>query len=328
MIAGLVSTIIPVHNRPELLIEAVESVLDQAYRPIEIVIVDDGSTDATPEVARGLVAKQPDIVHLIRQANGGPGRARQAGLDTACGEYIQYLDSDDLLLPHKFERQVAALMASPECGVAYGKTRLYKIGEQATDVPWKRTGEHILTILPSALQLRWWSTSTPLYRRAVLECAGPWTSLRNEEDWEYDCRIGALGTRLAYCNAFVSDKRQHEGDQLSRDGVSDHVKLRDRVEAHRLIYGHARRAGISEAAPEMQHFARELFLLARQCGSAGLGAEARMLFSLARQASGETRGRGLDFRFYAGTAKLLGWSLTGRIACRLDQIRSLVFPAR
>jgi glycosyltransferase involved in cell wall biosynthesis len=322
MIGGLVSTIIPVFNRPELLVEAVESVFAQRYRPIEVLVVDDGSTDATPHIARKLAAKNSEIVRVIGQPNGGPGRARQTGLEASRGEFIQYLDSDDVLLPCKFELQVAALNAAPECGVAYGKTRFCVIGQRPTDVPWKRTGEHISTILPAALQSRWWSTSTPLYRRAVLDCVGPWTSLRNEEDWEYDCRIGALGIRIVYCDAFVSDKRQHDGDQLSKDGSTNPAKLHDRAWAHRLIYGHARRAGISHTVPEMQHFARELFLLARQCGNAGLGNDARMLFGLARHASGATRGKGFDFQLYNVIAKLLGWTTAGRLACRLEKVKS------
>ena len=75
------------------------------------------------------------------------------------------------------------------------------------DVAWKRTGERISTMFPSFLQSRWWDTSTPLYRRAVTDLAGPWTELRNEEDWEYDCRIASKGGRLHYCDAFVSDTR-------------------------------------------------------------------------------------------------------------------------
>jgi len=323
IVAGLVSTIIPVYNRPDILVEAVQSVLAQTYRPIEIIIVDDGSTDATPQVASELAARNPPIVRSIRQANKGPGRARQTGLETARGEFIQYLDSDDLLLPRKFELQVAALTAAPECGAAYGKTRHYKIGQQPTNVPFKRTGELIPTIFPAALQLRWWSTSTPLHRRAVLDNVGPWTGLRNEEDWEYDCRIAALGTSLSYCDAFVSDTRYHDGNQLSRAGSSDRAKLRDRAEAHRLIYSHARRAGICHETAEMRHFARELFLLARQCGNVGLGYHARMLFDLSRDASGP-RGRGIDFRLYSAVARVAGWTMAGRFACRLNVLRDRI----
>ncbi len=71
----------------------------------------------------------------------------------------------------------------------------------------------------------------------------------------------------------------------------------------------------------MQRYARELFLLARQCGATGLAKEARDLFELARQASGPVRARGLDFRVYRGAAALVGWGAVGRIACWSDAFR-------
>ena len=97
--AGLVSTVIPVHNRAALLQEAVASVLAQTYRPIEVIVVDDGSTDDTPEAARALVAQHAGEVFVVHQPNAGPGMAREAGRRAARGEFIQYLDSDDVLLP-------------------------------------------------------------------------------------------------------------------------------------------------------------------------------------------------------------------------------------
>jgi hypothetical protein len=96
--------------------------------------------------------------------------------------------------------------------------------------------------------------------------------------------------------------------------------MRDRAKAHALIYAHARRAGIGHDAPEMKHFARELFLLARQCGAAGLPSESEQLFGLSREASG-AEGNDLQFRAYAGLARILGWSLTGRLACLSDSWR-------
>ena len=72
----------------------------------------------------------------------------------------------------------------------------------------------------------------------------------------------------------------------------------------------------------MQHFARELFLLARQCGAAGLAEEARTLFDLSRQASGPVGGKGIDFLVYGACARLVGWRAMGRLACRLDRLRA------
>src|SRR5437667_5508564 len=93
---GLVSTIIPVYNRTTLLREAVGSVLAQTYRPVEAILVDDGSTDDTPQTCRELAQKYPGEVRVVRGENRGPGLAREQGRQLARGEFIQYLDSDDL----------------------------------------------------------------------------------------------------------------------------------------------------------------------------------------------------------------------------------------
>ena len=321
LVAGLVSTIIPVHNRPALLREAVASVLAQIYRPIEIIIVDDGSNDETGSQADALAEAYPEV-RAIHRENGGPGAARETGRLVARGEFIQYLDSDDLLLPTKFKLQVAGLQQHRDCGISYGKTRFYTIGERPTDVPLKRTGERISTMFPSFLHSRWWSTSTPLYRRDVTDLAGPWTELRNEEDWEYDCRVARSGGSLHYCDAFVSDTRVIAGPRLSTEGSSDPEKLRSRAHAHKLILEHAFAAQISHETPEMQHYARELFLLARQCGAVGLGREAQTLFDLARQASGAERSHDIEFLLYSAGARLVGWRTMGRLSCGLDRLRS------
>ena len=114
---ALVSTIIPVHNRAALLRQAVASVLEQTYRPIEIVIVNDGSSDDTAVVADELARQATVPITVVHQANAGPGAARQRGLEVARGHFVQFLDSDDLLLPRKFALQVAALQQEPECSI-------------------------------------------------------------------------------------------------------------------------------------------------------------------------------------------------------------------
>jgi hypothetical protein len=318
---GLVSTILPVHDRPRLLVEAVESVLAQSYRPLEIVIVDDGSTDDTVRIADRLADAHPGTVRALHVPRGGPGRAREAGRLRARGEFLQYLDSDDVLLPEKFAHQVAALRADAGAGVCYGMTRYVDESGTGGDRPWRRTGERIECMFPSFLVERWWGTSTPLYRRSVTDAAGPWTGLWNEEDWEYDCRVAALGPRLCYVPHFVSEQRGHSGERLSRDGSRDPDKLRDRAAAHALILGHARRAGITPDQEEMRHFARELFLLARQCGAAGRPAEARRLHALATEASDPLAGRRVDLRAYGVIAGLVGWDRLGRLSCAMDRAR-------
>ena len=318
--AQLVTTIIPVYNRGAMLVEAVDSVLAQTHRPIEIVIVDDGSTDDTGAVANGLASRHAEI-RVIRQANGGVGAARETGRLAARGEFIQHLDSDDLLYPRKFELQVAGLLADPSAGASYGWTRMRHLDGSLDPKPWKRTGEVIAAMFPAFLESRWWETSTPLFRADVIRQAGPWTTLQTEEDWEYDCRVASLGTRLHYCPEWIAEKREHGVDQLSRPTPERLQSVfRDRSEAHRLIFGHSVRAGVSADVPEMRHFARELFLLARQCGAIGLPRESEMLFRLAREASGPESKR-LQFRLYGALARALGWPAAGRIAGLMDRLR-------
>jgi len=322
MINGLVTTIIPVYNRPAQLREAVASVLSQDYRPIEVIIVDDGSTDGvTLKVAQELAAAHPDVVRVASQANAGPGAAREHGRQLARGEFIQYLDSDDILLPGKFSAQVAALRAKPEADVAYGKTRYRHADGRIEPGAWKGSGEARAAMFPSFLNERWWDTPNPLYRAQICDKAGPWTSLRLEEDWEYDCRIAALGARLVWCRQYVCEVRDHGGDRLCRGTALDRERMRTRAQSHELIFGHAEQGGLRPETPEMQAFSRSLFLLARQCGAVGLPAESQRLFGLARQAAGDNRGRGRDFRLYALVARIFGWTGAGKASAWLDSIR-------
>ena len=320
-LTNLVSAVIPVYNRAEMLGEAVASVLAQTYPHTEIIIVDDGSTDDTSLVADDLSRLHKERVNVIHQSNTGPGPAREAGRMRALGEFIQYLDSDDLLLPRKFELQVAGLNAHPECGVAYGKTQYRHSNGRLEELPWKGSGEKVASMFPSFLRERWWDTPTPLYRAEICEQAGPWSDLKLEEDWEYDCRVAALGVRLHFCEEFVAEVRDHEQNRLCKGTALDSVRLKERAKAHALILAHAQRAGIKEAEPEMQHFARELFLLARQCGAAGLAVESKELFVLAKHASGNTRAEKWDFKVYELLADLTGWTFLGKMVCLSDNLR-------
>jgi hypothetical protein len=312
---ALVTTIIPVYNRAAMLREAVASVLEQTYRPIEIVIVDDGSTDDTPGVADELAHAHEEIT-VLHRPNGGPGAAREAARLVARGELIQHLDSDDLLYPSKFELQVAGLRAHPECDVSYGWSRMrFRDGSAAPD-PWKRTGEVIETLFPAMLESRWWDTPAPLYRASVVV---PWMPLRMEEDWEFDAHVASANVRLHHVPDWVCEVRAHGQGRLSGRGL-ERALLQDRAKAHERIHSHALHAGILESQPEMRHFARELFLLARQCGAAGLAAESARLFALARVASGPGRNR-LQFRLYGALARFAGWSAAGKLATMSDRLR-------
>lgn len=287
-IKDLVSTIIPVFNRPRMLRSAVASVIAQTHRPIEIIIADDGSTDETPYVGRDLQSRYPNEVVYLRHDNAGPGPARELGRLSARGEFIQYLDSDDRLLANKFTDQVAALRSRPDCDIAYGVTRLVDSDGTVLADPFKWTDRKIEFLFPGLLVDRWWCTHTPLYRRELTDRIGPWCEMRWSQDWEYDSRVGALRTRLVHCGSHVSDHVHHEGVRQTSTASwsTDPVRLRNRVELLNVLSQGATLAGIAESAPERQHFARWCFSIGRNCAAAGLRSEAYECLNLALASAG------------------------------------------
>lgn len=320
--AELVSTIIPVHNRAELLREAVASVLAQTHRPIEIVIVDDGSEDDTAAVADELARASEAPILVIHQRNAGPGVARQRGLDVARGRYIQFLDSDDLLLPGKFSAQVKALRLNPDCQICYGPS--YEENHAIQPVrrrgPMRGTGQPRARLFPLLLVERWWTTSSPLYRRDLIERIGPWQPWINEEDWEYDARAGGLGAPLAWVSEPVSVRRIHIADgHLSDEGCEDPRKLVHRAMARASLFRSARHAGVPMTAPEMRHFARSTFLLCRQCGLAGVPEASRDLFRLAWLSATPRRRLAPDLLLYGLLAAVLGWRRAAGLSMVLRQ---------
>jgi hypothetical protein len=320
--ADLVSTIIPVYNRPDLLPQAVASVLAQSHRPIEIIIVDDGSTDDTPAVCQALQQQHPTLIRLHQQRNAGPGRARQSGLAMAQGAFIQFLDSDDLLLPEKFSRQVQALQAQPDAEIAYGKSyeESHIDGPPRCTGPMRATGIPQATLFPRLLHERWWTTSSPLYRKRLLDRIGPIQDWINEEDWDYDARAAAAGAGLVYVDVNVSVRRLlHASDHLSAQGSSDPTKLSHRALARQSIFDCAQRCGLVPGDPEMLRFSRSAFLLSRQCAEVGLEEAAAALQQLACAAVGTGRPP-LDLRLYGWMGRRLGFARSSRWSSRLRRL--------
>jgi len=286
--SGLVSTIIPVYNRPKALVRAVRSVLEQTYRPIEILIVDDGSTDTTPTVLSQLAQSHPAEIRVFHQANAGPGAARERGRQAARGEFIQYLDSDDWLLPDKFALQVAALRAHPECAIAYGTSMVFDDVGTVLAAESRGTAERVDFLFPRLLVERWWHTHTPLFCRWISDAAGPWPDFR-PEDWDLEARMAALNPRLIHCDATVSVQCHYPSpDRVSAGPPA--AFLRD--EAHLLprLYACAVLAGVPADAPEMQHFSRWCLFTARQLDALGTPELAKPLLKLALHTAQRHRG--------------------------------------
>ncbi len=315
VVPNLVSTVIPVRNRPLLLQEAVESVLAQTHRLIEVIIVDDGSTDETPAMADALASQHPGVVQpLVRNPPLGPGPAREAGRKAARGEFIQYLDSDDLLRPTKFELQIKSLREQPECSISYGYICVHKQGQPPSTQPFKASGEKRSTLFPWILSDRWWNTDAPLWRRSLCDEMGPWCDLRWSQDWEYDGRAGSLNAKLAHVSDFVCDERHHA---TNRNTVPANWMETDRLLARKrffeLMLGHAERAGVQHSDPCRQHFARWVFSMTRQAAAAGQVEIAKDLFALADRAAGPVTATRRGFGLFQFSTGILGWELAGKL---------------
>ncbi|MBW6474945.1 MAG: glycosyltransferase [Anaerolineaceae bacterium] len=212
---NLVSVIIPIHNRFPLVDEAVASVFDQTHRPIQLIIVDDCSDE--PFVLK--IASQPTIeVILIRhESNQGPGASRETGRQKAQGDYIAYLDSDDLWHPQKLAKQVAMLQAQPEAEMCYCTSLEFQkfplIGQEKTR---KKSDQSFDQFLPTVLSGRPWDTSACLWTRQASNAIGPWFPGWAWEDYAYDFTAGCLGLRITHLPETLCYYRNiHEEERLS-----------------------------------------------------------------------------------------------------------------
>jgi glycosyltransferase involved in cell wall biosynthesis len=210
---GKVSVIIPCYNQARFLGEAIQSVLCQGYPDLEIIVVDDGSTDATGEVASNF-AKEDPRVGLVRQENRGLAAARNRGLSEAGGEYVVFLDSDDRLVSGALAVGIRELEANPGCAFVSGLCR--KITADGLVVPgW----EQFRVISDPYLELlRSCPVYVPavMYRRCVFDAVGDFdTSYKAAEDYDLYYRI--LERFPVYCHdTLVAEIRRHDAN-MTRD---------------------------------------------------------------------------------------------------------------
>jgi hypothetical protein len=208
----MVSIIIPAYNQGHYLGEAIQSALSQTYQDFEVLVIDDGSTDNTAEIARSF--SDPRIQYIY-QDNRGLSGARNTGVRHARGEYITYLDSDDQFLPEKLELLIAEFEADPRLGLVAGQA--IPIDELG-----RRVGRIFSTPLvadPGQLLL-----GNPLHVGSVL-IRHEWQAktgyfdegLRSYEDWDMWLRMLRLGCRMGWIDQPVSLYRFHRA-QMTRLG--------------------------------------------------------------------------------------------------------------
>jgi glycosyltransferase involved in cell wall biosynthesis len=194
MSAPLVSVIVPVYNGEAYLAGTLASVQRQTYSNLEIMIVDDGSTDSTLSIAEAAASKDPRI-HILHGKNAGVGAARNRGIEASTGAFIAPIDADDLWYSDKITLQVARMLESPESvGLVYAwSVKIDDVGEIISE-DFSREFEG-LVLWPLALQFFLGNASVPLIRRKCFEQLGGYredlksSQAQGCEDWDLALRI-------------------------------------------------------------------------------------------------------------------------------------------
>jgi glycosyltransferase involved in cell wall biosynthesis len=196
-----VSVIIPAYNQAQFIAEAIQSVLNQTFQDFEIIVIDDGSTDNTPEIVSAFPVK------YFCQENQRLPAARNRGVEISCGEYIAFLDSDDVLLEKAIEKGVEALDTCPEAGFSYG--RAYLMDEKGRILGLRKAGSKRSCLRQGIDEIKDFLVSgnhilpcTVMTRRDCLERVGPFDPAFNSGSEDID-----LWVRLAkrYTVAYIAE---------------------------------------------------------------------------------------------------------------------------
>jgi len=261
----LASIVIPTYNRARLLERAVKSALAQTFQPTEVIVVDDGSTDDTPVVVRGLHDSR--LRYIRHDTNRGAAAAINTGISAALGAFISFLDSDDVVRPDWIEQCVSAMVRDPAIGIAWGwkgifdrQGRMYSV---AFVDPFRRRG--IRELLP--LMLVW----TPgiggmvIRREAVSAIGGLDPEVQNLADLDFGLRFALNGGWRTFVVEKLLYEVHFEGGNISEAGHPTYLRsLEAFLRKHKAVLARYPREAASW-----------YYRAARVCESLGLSAQAR-----------------------------------------------------
>jgi glycosyltransferase involved in cell wall biosynthesis len=247
--APKVTVVIAAYNAERFIRQTLDSVFAQTLGEVELIVVDDGSTDGTPAILRAIDDQR---LSVLRQANNGVSAARNAGLALARAPYIFFLDADDVLVPDALQRMVAALDNNPDRVACFAHhIRITEDGAELTrrtDLPLKMfpaedTLRNLVTknfIVCGAICIR---------TEAARQVRGFNAELKWGEDWEFWCRLAVLADFVAMPNDVVLMYRQHGGSANFRWRNSP---IRPDYKAIEAVYSHA---AIQQGVPaaELKH---------------------------------------------------------------------------
>lgn len=225
-----ISVIIPTYNRAAYILEAVESAMRQTCKADEIIVVDDGSTDETARILAPLALQ----IRYLHQQNRGVGAARNAGAAVARGEYLAFLDSDDIWIEDKLERQIEAFRRFPETDAVYGHAEQF-VSPEVDGESRTRLRHMAGKVLPMP------TAGLMMIRRSAFESVGPFDeSLRIGVEMEWYARLCDLGLKTAMLDAALCRRRLHK----SNLNITHADEQSERLRVLKLTLDRRRRANV------------------------------------------------------------------------------------
>ena len=225
--APMVSVVIPTYNNAQFLPEALDSLLSQTFRSLELIVVDDGSTDDTVDVLKPYAG----LLRYIRKENGGPASARNAGIKHARGELIAFQDADDTWLPEKLQLQVDYLREHPEVGVVFSGSVFFGTETRQSDCLKQRFNVNSGMMFDRLLHDHFVGMSSVVIRRSCLDEIGLFDeSLIGAEDYNLYLRL-ARKFQFGFLEDRLIMKRLHDGnlsnnlEQMLKDEITNLQKI-------------------------------------------------------------------------------------------------------
>jgi glycosyltransferase involved in cell wall biosynthesis len=237
--------VIPAYNAAPWISETLDSVLAQTFDDFEVIVVDDGSTDETPEI----VSRYQDSVRYLRKGNGGSASARNAGIRAAQSAYIAFVDADDLWMPQKLELQMDLLSKDTDLAWVYSDALV--VEEKSNNVLY-RVGKHVSLhagdILRPLLLHDFISSPTPIIRREVFDVVGYFDeSLLRSEDWDMWLRIAAE-FRASFVDQPLAKYRRHSLSKTETIDLEYTLRSRLQIVEKALAQNPKRLSGLRDRA--------------------------------------------------------------------------------
>jgi len=309
----MVSIVIPAYNVEKYLQATIDSALSQTIKDKEIIIVDDGSTDGTLELASKY---KNTAIKLISQPNRGASAARNTGFRASKGDYIQFLDADDILEPSKISQQLKLVATHGDDVIYSGRWGLF-YGSESTALfdaneLWNNFENPIDWLVTAWSKMKWMHPSAWLTSRKLIESAGLWDeSLSLHDDGEFFCRVLLKSKGIIFCSEAVSYYRKGIEGSLSsiitERAVASHFKICGLYESHLLSSENSVRTRRACAANYLafhyEHFPRHKSLRSlavnssKRLGGTDIQPSGTLLFFMVRRLLGWKLARRIE-RFY------------------------------